>query len=83
MDFADVELGLIKKIINEGKQSNEFDPGLDNDAAEIFLHILQGLRCNFLRWSKGQAVDEAGRDALQKEMSAATKIFIQGIKKNS
>ncbi len=81
LDFADVELGLIRKIIEEGKQSNEFDKDLSDDTAQIFLHILQGLRCNLLRWSKGQSVDDEARENLQKEMKAATDIFIHGIKK--
>lgn len=81
MDFAEVELNLISKIIEEGKKSQEFDPDLSEDTPQIFLHILQGLRCNVLRWSKGQSVDEETRENLQKEMSIATDIFIHGIKK--
>lgn len=83
IDFAGVELGLIKKIIEEGKQSNEFDKELSDETAEVFLHILQGLRCNVLRWSKGQGVDDKTRENLQKEMSIAAEIFTKGIKKTN
>ncbi len=81
LDFAEVEMGLIKKIIEEGKKSNEFNPDLNEDIAEVFLHILQGLRCNVLRFAKGQGIDDETRNNLQKEMSIATDIFIHGIKK--
>jgi TetR/AcrR family transcriptional repressor of mexJK operon len=47
-DFAEVEKSLIKKIIEEGKKSNEFNPDLNENTAEVFLHILQGLRCNVM-----------------------------------
>jgi len=79
LDFADVEMSLIKKIIDEGKKSNEFNPDLNDNTAEVFLHILQGLRCNVLRWAKGQGIDDDIRVNLQKEMMIATDIFIHGI----
>ena len=79
LDFAEVEMNLIKKIIDEGKKSNEFNPDLNDDTAEVFLHILQGLRCNVLRWAKGQGVDDEIRVNLQREMMIATDIFIHGI----
>ena len=81
LDFAEVELGLIKKIIDEGKKTNEFNPDLNDDTIVVFLHILQGLRCNLLRWSKGQNIDDEAQENLQKEMSIATDIFIYGIKR--
>lgn len=81
IDFAEVEKSLIKKIIDDGKKSNEFSNELNEDTAEVFLHILQGLRCNVLRWAKGQGIDDKIRENLQREMSIATDIFIHGIKK--
>lgn len=80
-DFAKVELNLIKKIFEEGKQSGEFNKNLNKNTPLIFLHILQGLRCNVFRWTKGKGVNDKTRENLQKEMSLATEIFIQGIKK--
>jgi TetR/AcrR family transcriptional regulator len=80
LDFEKVELALIKKIIDEGKTKKEFIPELPEDAAIIFLHILQGLRCRVLRWAKGQSLDEETNNILQKEMKAATDFFIFGIK---
>ncbi len=79
LDFAEVEMSLIKKIIDEGKKSNEFNQDLNDETAEVFLHILQGLRCNVLRWAKGQGVDDDTRVNLQREMMIATDIFIHGI----
>ena len=82
MDFEKIELGLIQKIIDEGKQSKEFDPELSGDAAVIFLHILQGLRCRVLRSAKGHTLDSTTRNNLKKEMFTAAEIFINGIKFN-
>jgi TetR/AcrR family transcriptional regulator len=79
LDFEKVELDLIKRIINEGKTKQEFNPELSEDIALIFLHILQGLRCRVLRWAKGQSLDEETQSNLQKEMKAATDFFIYGI----
>lgn len=79
IDFEKIELGLIKKIINEGKKAKEFNPELSKDTALIFLHILQGLRCRVLRWAKGQSLDAETNNDLQKEMSMVTEIFINGI----
>ncbi|MCX6170301.1 MAG: TetR/AcrR family transcriptional regulator [Ignavibacteriales bacterium] len=81
LDFEKVELDLIKKIIDEGKLKNEFNSGLPEDAALIFLHVLQGLRCRVLRWAKGQSLDDETHINLQKEMKAATDFFIYGIEK--
>ena len=79
-DFEEVELNFIKKIIDEGKTKKEFSPDLPEDAALIFLHILQGLRCRVLRWAKGQSLDDKTHKNLQQEMKAATDFFIHGIK---
>ena len=80
-DFEEVELNFIKKIIDEGKANNEFSSDLTEDSALIFLHILQGLRCRVLRWTKGHNLDEETHESLQKEMKTATEYFINGIKK--
>jgi TetR/AcrR family transcriptional repressor of mexJK operon len=80
LDFEKVEFSLIKEIFDEGKGSGEFSKGLNDDAALIFLHILQGLRCRVLRQAKVHGLDEKSRKNLQKEMKIATDIFINGIK---
>ncbi len=80
LDFEKIELSLIERIIDEGKKSKEFGDRSPEDTALIFLHILQGLRCRVLRWAKGQSLDKEAHNILQKEMSTATDIFINGIK---
>ena len=80
LDFEKVELALIKKIIDEGIQTNEFKSFLADDIAVVFLHILQGLRCRILRTAKGRDLAQKTRSNLQKEMKTATEIFINGIK---
>jgi|YelNatPaOPRAMG01_1025707.scaffolds.fasta_scaffold06117_9 TetR/AcrR family transcriptional repressor of mexJK operon len=79
-DFEKIELGYIQKIIEEGKNKNEFYSNLPEETAQIFLHIIQGLRCRVIRWSKGQGLDEEAQVSLQKEMKIATNLFINGIK---
>ena len=80
VDFEKVELALIKKIIDEGIQSKEFVSFVTDDTSEVFLHILQGLRCRILRQAKGPVLDKKTQNNLQKEMNIATDIFIKGIK---
>ena len=80
LDFEKIELSLIERIIDEGKKSKEFGDRSPEDTSLIFLHILQGLRCRVLRWAKGQSLDKEAHNILQKEMSTATDIFINGIK---
>lgn len=82
LDFEKAELKLIKKIIDEGKMSKEFDPDLSDDIVVVFLHILQGLGYTGLRWHKKRSLDEGIYNNLQKEMKIATDIFIHGIKFN-
>jgi TetR/AcrR family transcriptional regulator len=79
IDFEKIELELIKRIISEGKNEKEFKPKLSEDSALIFLHVLQGLRCRVLRWTKGQSLDDETNNNLQREMSMFTEIFINGI----
>jgi|WetSurMetagenome_2_1015567.scaffolds.fasta_scaffold91743_2 TetR/AcrR family transcriptional regulator len=80
LDFEKIELVLIKKIIGEGIHSKEFDPDLSDETAVVFLHILQGLRCRILRKTKSNLLAKKIHNDLQKEMTTATEIFINGIK---
>lgn len=80
LDFEKVELVLIKKIFEEGMNSKEFNPDLSDETAVVFLHILQGLRCRILRKTKSNLLAKKIHNNLQKEMTTATEIFINGIK---
>jgi TetR/AcrR family transcriptional regulator len=80
VDFEKIELVLIKKIIGEGIHSKEFNPDLSDETAVVFLHILQGLRCRILRKTKSNLLAKKIHNDLQKEMTTATEIFINGIK---
>ncbi len=80
LDFEKIELVLIKKIIGEGIQSKEFNSDLADETAVVFLHILQGLRCRILRKTKSNLLAKKIHNDLQKEMTIATEIFINGIK---
>jgi TetR/AcrR family transcriptional regulator len=80
LDFEKIELVLIKKIIVEGIHSKEFNPDLSDEIAVVFLHILQGLRCRILRKTKSNLLAKKIHNDLQREMTTATEIFINGIK---
>ena len=79
-DFEKVELELLERMFAEGKLQKEFIPDLPEDTAVTFLHILQGLRCRVLNWTKGQGIDEETHQKLNQEMKTATNFFIHGIK---
>ena len=81
IDLEKVELNLLSKIFDEGKKNKEFDRKINDDTAIVFLHIIQGLRCRVLKQSNNQGIDNKTRENLQNEMSLATEIFINGIKK--
>jgi len=80
LNFEKVELALIKKIIEEGIHSKEFNPDLSDETAVVFLHVLQGLRCRILRKTKSNLLAKKVHNNLQREMTTATEIFINGIK---
>jgi TetR/AcrR family transcriptional regulator len=81
-DFEEIELVLLRKIIDEGIKLNEFDPKSSDEVAMVFLHIIQGLRCRILRKTKSNILTKKDKNNLQKEMNIATDIFINGIKYN-
>lgn len=82
LDFEKVELELIKRIIEQGKKQKEFNSDLSFDTAMVFLHILQGLRCRIIRKTRRNLLAKKVHNDLQKEMTTATQIFINGIKYN-
>ncbi len=73
------EAELIKKIIDEGKDTGEFKKNLDNNTAIAFLHMLQGLRLRTLPKIKGQRTDKKTVKELRQEMMLVTEIFLNGI----
>ncbi len=79
-DFEEQELILLNKIMNEGKQSGEFNPDLSEDSVKVFLHILQGLRLRTLRLIKEQRATEETYRNMEQEMIIATELFINGMK---
>jgi TetR/AcrR family transcriptional regulator len=82
LEFEKVELELIKKIIQQGIKLKEFKSDLSSETVLVFLHILQGLRCRIIRKSRNNPIAKKVHQILQKEMTAATQIFINGIKCN-
>lgn len=81
LDFEEKELGLINRIISEGKTNSEFDKKLDRKTGTVLLHILHGLRIRTLRMIKELKASDETIHELQSEMNIAIKIFIKGISK--
>ncbi|MCX6175502.1 MAG: TetR/AcrR family transcriptional regulator [Ignavibacteriales bacterium] len=81
MDFEKKELGLINRIISEGKTNGEFDKKLHRKTGTVLLHILHGLRIRTLRIIKELKTSDETIHGLQSEMNIAIKIFIKGISK--
>ncbi len=79
VDFEEKELGLINRIISEGKANGEFDKKLEENTGIVLLHVLHGLRIRTLRMIKEPNLTNKAILKLQGEMDLVIKIFIKGI----
>ncbi|MFA6542204.1 MAG: TetR/AcrR family transcriptional regulator [Bacteroidota bacterium] len=78
--FMEKEKKIIETILSEGKKQNEFAPGVVSQTAELFLHILHGIRLRTIH-EVSHRLDEAQFQHLQKEMELFVSIFTKGIQK--
>ena len=81
-DFELQELILLKKIIDEGKSTGEFNSNLSEDFTKILLHILQGLRFRVIKLLSEHKASEETYKELECEMKIAAEYLIKGIKSN-
>jgi TetR/AcrR family transcriptional repressor of mexJK operon len=79
-DLEQQELIVLKKVIEEGKNSGEFVKDLPEELAKVFLHVLQGLKLRFVRYLKEQRMDEEIQIELESEMKLVTDVLINGMK---
>lgn len=78
-EFEQIEMGFLQQIILEGRRSGEFQAEHGKGAAELFLHVLQGLRFRVLRLSPGTQLDQQAYGDLEKEVQLLTDIVLSGI----
>jgi TetR/AcrR family transcriptional repressor of mexJK operon len=77
------ELTMLRRIIEAGKRSGDFDVNAPQHAAELLLHVLHGLRLRTLRTVNSPKLDNATYKSLEREMQSLTEIFLHGIKKRT
>lgn len=80
-EFARQELGFLRKLIQEGRARGEFNITSVEKVAQALLHVMQGLRCRFLRGIDRVEADAKDYHELKEELSFVTEIFLRGIKK--
>lgn len=79
--FARQELKVLKKIVREGRDRGEFNVASIEQVAEALLHIMQGLRCRFLRSLEGTRIGDKPYRLLKQEQNFVTDILLKGIQK--
>jgi AcrR family transcriptional regulator len=80
-EFAKRELKLVRSILDSGNAGGEFDAHPEEKVAAAFLHVLQGLRCRFLRSNPGPKYDVKEYDRLRQEISFVTDLLLAGIER--
>jgi AcrR family transcriptional regulator len=73
------ELQWLIEIFEFGRLGGEFQVASSERTAEMFLHLLQGLRLRFLRDAKTLRPDDAALRQFRCEMVLFTRIFLAGI----
>ena len=80
-EFSRQELKILRQIIQEGRTRREFGATSVDKIAEALLHVMQGLRCRFLRAARGPRIEPKQYDRLKQELRFVTDIFLRGIQK--
>jgi TetR/AcrR family transcriptional repressor of mexJK operon len=73
------ELKVLRSIIDDGNAEGEFEAHPEEKVAAAFLHVLQGLRCRFVRSNPGPKYDVKEYDRLRQEISFVTDLLLAGI----
>ncbi len=74
------ELKYIQTIVAEGRATGEFAIPHPHQTAQIFLHVLQGLRLRMLRSPGSLVFDDAAYTELRKESDTVIDWLIHGIR---
>jgi TetR/AcrR family transcriptional repressor of mexJK operon len=80
--FAEQEIGIINKIIKEGKTKGEFISNVPKCYAELLIHLLQGLRLRSIKSITGSEMDPKIYRELRSEMMMTIDMFIKVIQIN-
>jgi len=81
--FSDQELQLLTRILREGKKNGEFHVTSPEKTAEMFLHVLQGLRLRFAKSFQHNGDQEKHLREFEKETDLLVETVLYGmIKRN-
>ena len=81
--FQIEELKLVRQIMDAGSAAGEFAIPNPHRTAQLFLHILHGLRLRAFLHSSEPPPDDKTYAALRKEMESCVEHFINGIRNHS
>lgn len=81
--FADQELQLITRILREGKKNGEFHVASPEKTAEMFLHVLQGLRLRFAKSFQDDGEQEKHLHEFEKETDHLVETMLCGMVKRT
>jgi AcrR family transcriptional regulator len=79
IDFREKEKEHIRKVLDEGKKSGQFDIDDTGKAATLFLDLLRGLRTAFIADKDILIIDDAEFQKLSEKVKDITDIFINGL----
>jgi len=79
IDFREMEKEHIRKVLDEGKKSGQFDIDDTGKTATLFLDLLRGLRSAFIADKDILIIDEAEFQILSEKVKDITDIFINGL----
>ncbi len=77
--YADQELKWLTGIFESGLAHGEFALESPRRSAEVFLHVMQGLRARFMRDHEDIPASSAAFAQFRKEALFVTEIFLNGI----
>ncbi len=77
------ELKYLQAILAAGRTAGEFTVAHPNQTAQLFLHVLQGLRLRILRTPAPPPLDDAAFAEVRKDSDLAVEMMINGIRTQS
>ncbi len=78
-DFEKQELSFLRRLLQNAHRSGEYVVSSPGRLAELFLHILQGLRLRALRGSNRPRLDDEMYGRLHQESRLFVDVFMNGI----
>ena len=79
-DFENQELSFLRTVLQKGHRSGEFNVPNPGRLAELFLHVLQGLRLRAMRDSIESRIDSEMYGRLHQEMRLFVDVFMNSIR---